>query len=82
MTKVLQIGLFCKTEDQLEEFADRVSEYNQSKGFIAVDMEGRECDADEVYDKPHFKVSLEFKSRAYANDFWTDPKYQKQVLVN
>jgi len=81
VTKVLQTGLFCKTEEALEEFADRVSDYNKKKGFIVVEMEGRESDADEVYGKPHWKVNLEFKSRAYAKDFWTDPDYQREVLV-
>lgn len=75
MTKVLQMGLYCKTEEQLEAFADRVSEYNKSKGFVVVEMEGRESPPDTVYDKEHWKVTLEFKSRAYAKDFWTDPKY-------
>lgn len=81
MTKLVQTGLYCKTEDQLEAFADRVSEYNKSKGFVVVEMEGRESDADEVYGKPHWKVTLEFKSRAYAKDFWTDPDYQTNVLA-
>lgn len=81
MTKVLQHGLTCKSLEQLEEFADRVDQYNRSKGFVVVEMEGRESPPDEVVDKTHFKVSLEFKSRAYAKDFWTDPKYQKEVLV-
>lgn len=79
--KVLQYGLYCKTEDQLEAFADRVDKFNREKGFVVVEMEGREVDADEVYDKPHWKVNLEFASRAYAKAFWTDPDYQTQVLV-
>lgn len=81
MTKVLQTGLYTKTEEALEEFTDRVSDFNKKKGFIVVEMEGRESEPDEVYDKPHWKINLEFKSRAYARDFWLDPDYQKEVLV-
>lgn len=81
MTKLLQTGLFCKTEEQLEAFADRVSDYNKKKGFIVVEMEGRESESDEIYEKPHWKITLEFKSRAYAKDFWTDPDYQMDILV-
>lgn len=80
MTKLLQVGLYCKTEEQLEEFADRVDDYNRRKGFVVVEMEGREAEPDEVYDEPHWKINLEFKSRQYAKDFWTDPEYQVLVL--
>jgi uncharacterized protein (DUF1330 family) len=81
MTKVKQIGLFCRNEESLEAFADRVSDYNKEKGFVVVEMEGYEADADELCDATHWKINLEFKSRAYAKDFWTDPKYMKQVYV-
>lgn len=81
MPKLLQLGLYCKTGEDLEAFADRVDSYNREKGFIAVEMEGRESEPDEFYDKPHFKVTLEFKSRGYAKDFWTHPDYQRNVLV-
>ena len=81
MSKVLQTGLFTKSEEALEAFADRVSDYNKKKGFIVVEMEGREVDADELCDSPHFKISLQFASRAYAKDFWTDPDYDVQVLT-
>lgn len=75
MTKVQQLGLTCKDETQMEEFADRVSEYNTSKGLLAVEMEARE------QSDGHWQISLEFASRAYARDFWTDPKYDTQVLI-
>ncbi len=81
MVKLLQTGLYCKNESDLDAFADRVSGYNKSKGFIVVEMEGRESEPDDIYGKAHWKVTLEFKSRAYAKDFWTDPEYQKEVLV-
>lgn len=80
-TKVQQLGLFTTNEEELGAFADRVSEYNRSKGFIVVEMEGRESLPDQLCDKPHWKISLEFKSRSYAKDFWTDPKYEKKVLT-
>lgn len=81
MTKVVQTGLYTKTEEQMEAFADRVDQYNRKKGFIVVEMEGRESEPDEVYDAPHWKITLEFKSRQYAKDFWTDPDYAVQVLT-
>ena len=89
MTKVRQEGLFCKTEDALEAFADRVSDFNKKKGFIVVEMEGRETDGpvtnrqtgQVLYDGPHWDITLEFRTRAYCKDFWTDPDYQRQVLV-
>lgn len=81
MSKVLQTGLFTTSERELEEFADRVSEFNKSKGFVVVDMEGRESDKDELCDKHHWKITLEFASHAYAKEFWTDPKYQIAVYV-
>jgi len=81
MAKLLQLGLYCKSEDDLEAFADRVDSYNKEKGFVAVEMEGRESPADDFYNKPHWKVTLEFASRGYAKDFWTHPDYQKQVLT-
>lgn len=79
MTRILQKGLFCKTEQQLEEFADRVDQYNRKKGFVVVEMEGRESGPDEQCDQPHWKVNLEFASRSYARDFWLDPDYQIEV---
>ena len=79
--KVKQIGLFCRDEESLEAFADRVSDYNKSKGFVVVEMEGQESPPDEFCDAEHWKIVLEFKTRAYAKDFWTDPKYMKQVYV-
>lgn len=81
MSKVLQVGLYTKSEKQLEEFADRVSDFNQKKGFIVVEMEGRESEPDEGCDEHHWKIVLEFKSRGYAKEFWTDPDYQKQVFT-
>lgn len=81
MTKVLQIGLFTTSEDKLEEFADRVSNYNKSKGFIVVEMEGKESDADELCPEHHYKINLEFKSRDYAKDFWTDPAHQTNIIA-
>ena len=79
MTKVLQRGLYTRTQAAMELFADRVSEYNKSKGFIVVEMEGREVDGDDIYPAPHYKVDLEFKSREYCKDFWTDPAFQSNI---
>lgn len=81
MTKVLQHGLYTTKDSDLEAFADRVDEFNKSKGLVVVEMEGRESKPDEVCDEPHWKVFLEFASRAYAKDFWSDAKYQKKVLT-
>lgn len=81
MAKLLQLGLYCKNDEDLEQFADRVDSFNREKGFVALEMEGRESEADEFYDGRHFKVTLEFASRAYARDFWTHPDYQRNVLV-
>ena len=75
MSKVQQLGLTCKNEAQMEEFADRVSNYNTSKGLLAVNMEARE------QSDGHWEISLEFASRAYARDFWIDPEYDVQVLT-
>lgn len=80
MSKVQQIGLFTLTEEKLEAFADRVSDYNKKKGFIVVEMEGRPSPPDEICNKDHWKINLEFKSRAYAKDFWTDPDYQTGII--
>lgn len=81
MTALRQEGLFTKYDTALEDFANRVDEYNRSKGFVVVEMEGRECDPDDVCDERHWKIVLEFKSRAYAKDFWTDPEYDRNVVV-
>ena len=81
MTKLRQEGLYCKTEEQMEAFADRVDKYNREKGFIVVEMEGRESPADDAYNGDHWKITLEFASRGYAKDFWTHPDYQREVLV-
>lgn len=81
MTKLIQRGLYSKTKEDLEAFADRVSDFNKEKGFVVVEMEGRESPPDEHYGKDHWKIELQFKTRAYANAFWTDPKYQRKVLV-
>lgn len=81
MSKVLQVGLFTRSEKDLEAFADRVSEFNRKKGFLAVEMEGRQSDKDELCDTQHWKITLEFRSRAIAKEFWTDPDYQKQVYA-
>ena len=72
MGKVVQTGLYTTDEEALVEFADRVSDYNIAKGFLAVEMEGRESDPDELCDEPHFKIRLEFRSRPYARDFWVN----------
>lgn len=73
--KVRQLGLTCKNGEQMEAFADRVSEYNKEKGFIVVEL-----DATEAPDG-HWDLVMEFKTRSYARDFWTDPKYQTNVIV-
>lgn len=73
MTKLIQKGLTSKNKEAMELFADRVSDYNKEKGFIVVEMEGRERD-DGLCD-----IELQFASRAYAKDFWTDPKYQARI---
>ena len=78
---LIQRGLFARTEEQVNGFADRVSDFNKRKGFIAVEMEGRESDPDELCPFPHWKVELDFRSRATAKEFWTDPNYDVNVFV-
>jgi uncharacterized protein (DUF1330 family) len=73
--KVRQLGLTCKNGEQMEVFADRVSEYNKEKGFVVVELEATEKE------DGHWELVLEFKSRSYARDFWTDPKYMTNVIV-
>ncbi len=75
MTKVKQLGLTSKSGEKVEEFADRVSDYNKAKGLLAVEMEAREG-KDGQWD-----IDLEFASRGYARDFWTDPKYDTRILI-
>lgn len=75
MTKVQQLGLTCKNGEQMEAFADRVSNYNESKGFNVVELEGNE------QKDGTWKITLLFASRAYARDFWTDPEYDMTVLT-
>ena len=75
MTKLIQRGLTSKNEDEMNLFADRVSEYNKSKGFIVVEMDARE------QPDGRWALELEFKTRAYAKDFWYDPKYQSKILM-
>lgn len=71
MGKFIQVGLTCKTEEQLEEFADRVSNYNKSKGFVVVEMEGRpKKEDDPKQPDAKFDVRLEFQSQSYFKDFW------------
>lgn len=74
MTAVIQTGLFAKSKEKVEAFADRVSEYNKEKGFVVVELEAKE-DAFGKWD-----LTLHFKSRSYAKDFWLDPKYQTKVI--
>jgi hypothetical protein len=81
MTKVIQRGLFTRSEKDMESFADRVDAYNRSKGFVVVEMEGREKDGDDLCPDPHWEIQLEFASRSYAKDFWSDPAYQEKVYV-
>ena len=82
MGKFIQVGLTCKTEDQLEKFADRVSNYNKDKGFIVVEMEGRpKKEQDPKNPEAHFDVRLEFKSPQYFKDFWYDPAYTEGYVV-
>jgi hypothetical protein len=81
MTKLIQRGLYTKSEKGMEAFADRVDTYNRSKGMVVVEMEGREADGNELCPEPHWEINLEFASRAYAKDFWTDPAYQEKVYV-
>ena len=73
--KVRQLGLTCKNGEQMEAFADRVSEYNKEKGFVVVELEATEAE------DGHWDLVMEFKTRSYARDFWTDPKYQTNVIV-
>lgn len=75
MTKVLQTGLTSKNRDTMEEFADRVSEYNKEKGMVVVELSAQERN-DGLWE-----LEMQFASRQYAKDFWLDPKHQKQVLV-
>lgn len=74
MTKMIQRGLTSKDETAMELFADRVSEYNKSKGFIVVELEAKEAS------DGHWDLELQFASRAYARDFWTDPAYDKHIV--
>lgn len=75
MKKTLtQRGLTSKDETAMNLFADRVSEYNKTKGFVVVDMEAKEAP------DGHWDLELIFRTRAYARDFWTDPKYAKNIL--
>lgn len=74
MTAVQQLGLYTDSQEKMEEFADRVSEYNKEKGLLAVELEAKE-DAN-----GRWNLSLYFKSRAYSKDFWTDPKYQTKII--
>lgn len=74
MTRVKQEGLYCKNGEKVEEFADRVSNYNQEKGFVVVEMEARENEGG------RWDINLEFASRFYARDFWTDPKYETRII--
>lgn len=75
MTKVMQTGLTCKNGEAMEAFAERVVEYNKAKGFVVLELEANE--------KPDssWELTLEFASRAYSKDFWTDPKYMTGVLT-
>ena len=73
--KVKQLGLTCKNGEQMEAFAERVSEYNKEKGFVVVELEAEE------QSDGSWKLVMEFKTRSYARDFWTDPKYQTNVVV-
>ncbi len=75
MTKVKQEGLYCKDGERVEAFADRVSEYNKEKGFVVVEMEAKENETG------RWDINLEFASRSYARDFWTDPKYDVRILT-
>lgn len=81
MSEVIQTGLYTRSERQLESFADRVSDFNKRKGFVCVEMEGRESLSDDVCPEPHWKVTLTFKSRAIAKEFWTDPVYDVKILM-
>lgn len=74
MTKVKQEGLYCKDGERVEAFADRVSKYNQSKGFNVVEMEAWENEGG------RWDINLEFASRHYAKDFWTDPEYDTRII--
>lgn len=80
MTKVMQLGLYTTKENKLEEFADRVSEFNKKKNEVVVEMEGVDSKADQLCPTNHFKINLTFKSRETANEFWTDPKYQTNII--
>jgi uncharacterized protein (DUF1330 family) len=75
MTKVRQLGLTCKNGEAMEAFAERVGKFNEEKGLEAVSLEGRE------QPDGHWDLVMEFKSRAYANAFWTHPEYQVNVLT-
>ncbi len=75
MTKLVQRGLTSKDEAAMNVFADRVDEYNKSKGFVVVELDARE-QSNGMWD-----LELSFLSRAYAKDFWYDPKYQAKILM-
>lgn len=74
MTSVTQLGLYTDSQVKMEEFAERVSEYNKEKGLLAVELEA------EQQNNGRWNMTLHFKSRAYSKDFWTDPKYQTRII--
>lgn len=74
MTAVIQTGLYTDNDEKMEEFADRVSEYNKEKGLLAVELEAKQ----DVNGR--WQLEINFKSRAYAKDFWSDPKYQTRII--
>lgn len=73
MTKLVQRGLTSKTEAEMNLFADRIDEFNREKGFVVIEAEARES-PDGLWE-----WELQFASRAYANAFWTDPKYRRNI---
>lgn len=75
MTKMIQRGLTSKDTVAMELFADRVSEFNKAAGFVVVEMEGKE-QVNGVWE-----LELQFATRAYAREFWIDPKYQSNIKV-
>lgn len=73
MTKMIQRGLTSRDTEAMELFADRVHNFNTACGFLAVEMEGKEQPGGT------WELELQFASRAYAREFWTDPKYQTRI---
>ena len=73
MTKVIQRGLTSKNGAAMEAFADRIHNFNTACGFLAVEGEAREQPGGK------WEWELQFASRPYAREIWTDPAYDVHI---